>query len=918
MLRERMIMAKWGFFVVLSLLIFLAGAQPFLPPAESSPTVDYICELGLSFYHMGRYEEALEQFNKALLVDPENQTAKKYIGIIFIKDMPAPEGPSYPYRPQPILSTHTRPYPKAQPLSPQVKLSREETMEDTLKSLGRGDLPLVQKGIPAPEHQEGVLSGEYRLSLGLTSTDVIWKDANADKIGVPREKNWRYLWGDERYNTYDPKIFDRFLLDMQTQFNRPLNAFLEVNMDPWTFIGKNQVTIASTDNKDRVDMDLKYWSNDHRTINEIYRSDQGNIINLSQIKVADGKTTIAQPKGLTSWGKTFNQIQPMKVDRYYFPIRKLWFDYKQEDYALKFFPLSDQYEALTTDDPIKLSNNSVYWEESPWLDKYEPSRVFNPDGGTKPLKKGRWVRNLSFFTKDSSDDYPHRLTFLRGGSLKASNESFSLESTVATPQNLWDDYQHVDSIEQATRLKMPINYDLQLGMISTSKLGVVAGTTEANNQVGGVDLTYKLSPYTSLYTEGAGSYFKVEEINATNTSYSGVAGKLGLNYDASKEPYTSGIYKTEVYLSHMDKNFYPGLSNYRYTRRDEPTFSRHIYFMPMPEENRELVWGDGIDRNRNVVGAGVNLRNWDETFDLDMKYRNVHEGSFQRSKGKYIESAFRAEATYQANPRLTTKLQGYYLNLPKTHKGYDPILYAKTMYSLSDYFSEDDHHPVNDDITDGEDPSVGSWGAGAKYALVRNELDEDIVSVEGVYERTNDPLDFPRSLFNDVYVTTETINGVLYDKVVPFVYDQRFFGLPPYDYYDVAKGKITLTPNQQWEHILGLTYNGNKYATGIDDNINHVRLETTYRPTDKWTFWVKYVYSMLIDVYKQNKFQRDDFFEGHHNFFFSSEYKINKDETFTLMYGEFVGYDDPYEQSNWTLSALDTRHIWRMFYRRKF
>lgn len=89
-------------------------------------------------------------------------------------------------------------------------------------------------------------------------------------------------------------------------------------------------------------------------------------------------------------------------------------------------------------------------------------------------------------------------------------------------------------------------------------------------------------------------------------------------------------------------------------------------------------------------------------------------------------------------------------------------------------------------------------------------------------------------------------------------------------------------------------------------------------PTDKWTFWLKYIYSKLIDVYKQNKYQSTDFFEGHHNVFFGSEYRINKDEAFTFLYGEFVGYNDPYEQTNWTLSALDTQHIFRLFYKRKF
>ena len=75
---------------------------------------------------------------------------------------------------------------------------------------------------------------------------------------------------------------------------------------------------------------------------------------------------------------------------------------------------------------------------------------------------------------------------------------------------------------------------------------------------------------------------------------------------------------------------------------------------------------------------------------------------------------------------------------------------------------------------------------------------------------------------------------------------------------------------------------------------------------------------MLIDVYKQNKYKNSDFYEGHHNVFFGAEYKLRKDETFNLLFGEFVGYKDSYQQVNWSLSALDTQHIIRLFYRRKF
>ncbi|MDI6758690.1 MAG: hypothetical protein QMD94_03345, partial [Candidatus Omnitrophota bacterium] len=390
-----------------------------------------------------------------------------------------------------------------------------------------------------------------------------------------------------------------------------------------------------------------------------------------------------------------------------------------------------------------------------------------------------------------------------------------------------------------------------------------------------------------------------------DTEYDGVAAKLGYDYFSTRN---KGIYELELTAAHMNSKFYPGLSNYRYTRRDEPTFSRHIYFAEIAKRDQALIWGDGMDRGRNVIGFKLGLKTLDEKLDTDIKYRNVHKDT-----GKYMESVLRSESIYKINSRLTSKLLTYYQHLPRTHANRDPLIYAKTMYSLTDYFSEEDIHPENSSIIDGKDPSVGAFGLGAKYNLIEN-----LVSIEGIYERTNDPSDFPRGLLNDVYVTTETQDGIVYDKVVPFLYDQKFFDLPPYHYYNIARTKFIYTPAKEWEFILSYTYNENRHATGIDDNINHAGIETTYKPTDKLTFWLKYTYAKLIDLYKQNKYQHTGFYEGHHNFFLGSEYEFNKDEAFTFLYGEFMGYNNPYEQANWTLSALDTQHIFRLFYRRKF
>lgn len=803
------------------------------------------------------------------------------------------------------------------------RLPREIAIFSALERLQRGEPGyLLEKSEAAtPERKKPLsgglgdyilLSGEYRIGIGITSHDFLWKHANADYVGVPREKNYRYLWGQDRMNTYDPKIFSRFKLDIQTKSAGPWNSFAEVVADPWSFVGTKKVTVTSTAGGDSADITLKYWSNDSRTLNEIYRTRKGNIITLDQIKIVDGKTTPSSVTGLTDWFTTFNPIETQKIERDYRFLRKLWFDYRQDTYGIKFFPISDEYEALTTTDPLRLSNNHLYWEQSPWLDRYEPSRLFEHDDGTTPIKTGRWVQNLSFTAKDSD---LNRLIFLRGIALRTYATEYPLEAVIATPMSLWDDYENSDTIDMAARMRAPAGEAVELGFTATQKIGLNRGSVEAINQVGAVDFTYQMNPaltaasYNKGYGEIAVSHTAIEQAAGFTTTQNGMAAKIGLDYNAALEK-NEGIYKGSAYIGHMDGKFYPGLSNYRYTRTDDPTLSRHVSFSPVNPKDEAYVFGDGIDRGRNAVGFRVQNKAFMEQLETDIRYRNVH-----RDSGKYIETVTRMENTYkpQEQPRLTLKSLIYYKHLPKTTGRLDPLIWTKNLYSVTDYFAEEDTHPLNVSIADGKDPSIGAFDFGARYELI-----EKVLAVEGMYEITNDPLDFPRGLLNNNFADIQERDGYIWDKVVPFVYDQDLFGLPPYDYYNIAKFRLIYTPTDRWEYVFSGAYNENKYASGLDDNINHLGLEITHRPTLKWKLWFKYVYSMLYDLYEQITTRRKDFFDGHHNIFIGSEYQLDPDSTFTLLYGEYAGYDDPYQQSVWSLAALDTRHIVRLFYRRKF
>lgn len=57
-----------------------------------SPSEDYLCKGAIKLYNQGEYSDALDGFNKVLIINPNNKIAKKYIQNIFLKgkDEPAP------------------------------------------------------------------------------------------------------------------------------------------------------------------------------------------------------------------------------------------------------------------------------------------------------------------------------------------------------------------------------------------------------------------------------------------------------------------------------------------------------------------------------------------------------------------------------------------------------------------------------------------------------------------------------------------------------------------------------------------------------------------------------------------------------------------------------------------------------------
>ncbi|MFC1807074.1 hypothetical protein ACFL0T_01755 [Candidatus Omnitrophota bacterium] len=759
------------------------------------------------------------------------------------------------------------------------------------------------------------VSGEYRVGFGATEDDFIWKDANADHYGVPGDANFRYLFGRDRHNTYDKEVYSRLKVDIDRPITDNLKTYNQIVIDPWTFVGTKRVFIAGR-NGDNVELDLKYWSNTRRTLNETYRTERGDIVNVGENKIIDGETSHARYQGLVDWGSNqFTLPEGIEIDRQYVPWRKSWVEYNDEPYKAKVFFMSNQDEAITSNDPMKLSNNKLWWEESPWLDTYEPSRVFERNGTSgpadygyntrEPVKRGQWIRNQSFIARDSDQE---RLTFLRGASFGAEfDNGTSVEATAAVPRNLWDTYDQATSIPAALRVDaVPITDNLKLGGLYTLKTGFRHNSVEAYNNVVSLDGAYKLFENTDILGQAAVSNMHTKEAIGYDNKFTGYASKVGVNNRGPLSNVTGGSgdkYELGASITHMDDKFVPGLSSYRFTRKDLE-FTKHIYFDDINPENTNNIAGDGVDVGRNAINVNAKAEFPDSKVDTRFDFRNVHTDG-----GSYVESAYRGEVAYKPTSKLSLKGLIYYLDLPDTIENVDPLINAKSSYSaFSDYFAYEDRWLQNTSIVGGEDPSIGTISAGLKYDFF------DYLTGEGIFEATNDPKDFPRGLLNNAFVTDTFRDGIIWDSITPLLWNQGAFGLPPYGYYGIYKTKFIYEPFDPLKITLNYVYNENKYAMPVDDNSTHHGVEFEYKPSNRLKLGFLYQYSRQIDLYKEFVTNEGQNYDGHHNIFGSLDYELNNNQHLSLMFGEYVGYPSSYPEEYGAIGPLDTRHIIRVAY----
>jgi len=863
---------------------------------------------GVDCYHKGKLYEAKETLEQAVMLDPRNDEAQGYLDLVNAEIRMREKGRLDFYQDTSSFKREmdledTRQYAEID----ENQYNQDEP--DPGAEPGNGsDNPedyAEEEAMPA-EDATPKIRGEYKMSIGVTGDDLIWKNANGDY----NERNFRMIDHNfPKVNTFDTRVYDRLKVVFDTNpDNNGLNLHSDITVDPWSFVGKTK-KFTVTDGADRVEMELKYWAGTNRTINEKYYSlDYSWLINAGEYKVKDDKVSAFQV-GYGAWGDyTYGtySIPEQNIDYTFQPVRELWFDAKGDNHNLRIFPFALEDQALSSDDPLGLSNRHIYWEPSPWLDDWLPG---NENQGWIPTRfwRGQWSKDLSFFTRDSEI---RRLTALRGFSFKGDIfDTTNLGLTIATPKGLWQDYDEITALPGAVRIKSQLTDNFMLGTTDTFRVGYKNGKTDSINNVYGLDLSCDVTQGTNIVGEISTSKSSDDRKSSYKTEKNGTAGHIGLKQE-------TGIGDMSIAYTHMDEAFDPGLTNYKETRQDQ-FWGRHIHFKapleytswgsyPMKYDDIDpFRIGDGIDSGRKTLNFRLKTREAiDGKMDNLIDYRWVRD-----TEGKYVEGVAREENTFKITQDWTSKLLFIYHDLPKTKGRIDPLYYD----------ADTGEYLTNAAIGDGEDPSLTTYSGGLEYSP------EDWISIFGVYENTNDSTiatgNYPRRLLNETGFATETIEDKDYRERLPYLYSQGYFDLPPYERFNIYRTGISLKPAPGLGIELDYTKNDFKFAQSIDDNMNHFGATVKYDFTRKLTGYLKYTFSKAYNLYRLTG-SGDLKYQDHHNMFMEFDYKVSDYGLLVIQLGEasIVSSAWSYVASPYGdfYPTLDTQHILRIYYNGKF
>jgi hypothetical protein len=757
------------------------------------------------------------------------------------------------------------------------------------------------------------MSGRYRLAAGATSQQLTWNDSNASRnLNYLQGPNFRYIFGDRLNNTYDPGIYSQYLLNLDFLPSDKVNFYTQIVNDPWSYVGTTGDIVRNTDVDDSVKLryNLKYFGAMDSTIGEVYRASDADRFNFPEIKASNGELKPTRVEGmlpgvLVPTDHTIVNIPAHDLYLEYRPVRKLWMDYTEDQWHGRVFALADETQALTSDDPLGLSNHKDYWQQSPWLYQYRPIQYFTDVDLVNSIKRGYYSDDLSYTARDSEGN---RLVLLRGAAFEGNFGETYLAGTVAAPITPWDgDYWDADNVPGAFRLKHQVTDRLMLGGTYTFRTGFVDRETADVNEAVAVDAAYAAHETTTLKSEVAFSQrqhelTEAERYQKTNDGY---AYKASLESKFERE----GGEGTELQVSYtqMDRHFDPPLSRYVDTR-DDSFWGNHISFLERPDLEPFRI-GDGIDRDRVVLRAQWREKLFKERFQNLLDVRTVR----RKVDDKFIETVVRDEPTYKITERLTARGLFRWRHLPKTTAGIEPSL--TDLYFPKDDIDLVDFRVLNAAVAEDQDADQYTYSAGLQYVL------SEQWTLEGIVERSNAVPDFPRGLLNDFTKSAnDRVEGLLIDRITPFLYGQAAVNaVPPYDFYNIFKERLIFRPVDCWVLTLHAAQNGYRYAGGIDDNINHVGASIEFHYGKKWDFFADYTLSRQVDLphYIDTNFTEENR-DYHHNLYFSADYLVRPATKFRVEYGVFdLGATQtdrmPYSSTTLSLPTIDTEHLVRAY-----
>ncbi|MFH1753668.1 MAG: hypothetical protein ABH875_05745, partial [Candidatus Omnitrophota bacterium] len=550
------------------------------------------------------------------------------------------------------------------------------------------------------------ISGDYQMSWGYDDGHEdtegqkgTWKSADFNRANHVYVLDNQYIFGRERENTYDKQLFSRFRMRLETVRETGFNILSETVIDPWSFVGKTDPIVITGSNGTQLPMQLRYWSNTQSTIDQrTILSSGADFVNIPEIKVNDGSTH--QTRVASRWAGAIFDIPPMDINRDFRPMRKLEVNYTSENLGFKVFPLADQDHAYTSDDPLTLSNNHMYWEPSPWLRYWDPAIYYGP---SNDFMRGQWRDDIPFEARDSDFNF---LTLLRGVSFEFNYGDLYIGGATASPMTPWQDYGHINSLPGAIRLKQRLFSDKRFytGGVYTYDYGFDGGHVDAYNHTFGIDAGYEIPEKFSLRGEVAWSHDKTDnhgnDPHITDLQSKGTALKIESKGEFLEDTGGNPQLKVSSSFTHMGDGFRPRLSNYRNTRYDE-FWGKHINFEAVSPDFDAFRIGDGIDIGRDVFNVRA------ETIFFNEKVNTLTDMRFVSGDNGKIENVYREEVTITPIENIVIKGLARYQDLSHTRVDTDPFI-------LTDFISRDntDEYVMNTDITAGEDSDVWTWSAG--------------------------------------------------------------------------------------------------------------------------------------------------------------------------------------------------------------